>query len=157
MDIEPCMFCLEVIKNDEEVITLILNQYERGTCNCRIYTHVSCWMSYILHKGYAECPLCHTVIRVAQPTIPIIENPSQEIHVIHNNQVYQYRIPSTSTTHQLVIPSSTSNSSTRSSSSSNSTSSNDTIVMATCNKSKKIGCLLSFTLILMIIFYFIRR
>jgi len=142
MDIEPCMFCLEVIKNDEEVITLILNQYERGTCNCRIYTHVSCWMSYILHKGYAECPLCHTVIRVAQPTIPIIENPSQEIHVIHNNQVYQYRIPSTSTTHQLVIPSS---------------SSNDTIVEATCNKSKKIGCLLSFTLILMIIFYFIRR
>ena len=141
MDIEPCMFCLEVIKNDDEVITLILNQYERGTCNCRIYTHVTCWMSYILHKGYAECPLCHTVIQ-PRYTPPIIENPSQEINVIHNNLVYQYRIPSTSTTHQLVIPS---------------TISNDTIVMATCNKSKKIGCLLSFTLVLMIIFYFVRR
>ena len=144
MDIEPCMFCLEVTKNDDEVITLILNRYENGTCNCRIYTHVSCWMSYILHKGYAECPLCHTVVNITQPiyTPPIIENPSQEIHVIHNNQVYQYRIPSTSTRHQLVIPSS---------------SSNDTIVQATCNNSKKLGCLLSFTLILMIIFYFARR
>ena len=138
MDIEPCMFCLEVIKNDDEVITLILNQYENGTCNCRIYTHVSCWMSYILHKGYAECPLCHTVVH-ASYTPPVIQ--SQEIHVIHNNQVYQYRIPSTFTAHQLVIPSSNSN---------------DTVQSATCNNSKKVGCLLSFTLVLMIVFYFSR-
>ena len=138
MDIEPCMFCLEVIKNDDEVITLILNQYESGTCDCRIHTHVSCWMSYILHKGYAECPLCHTVVH-APYTPPVIQ--SQEIHVIHNNQVYQYRIPSTFTAHQLVIPSSNSN---------------DTVQSATCNNSKKVGCLLSFTLVLMIVFYFSR-
>jgi len=149
MDIEPCMFCLEVNKNDDEVIRLILNQYESGTCSCRIYTHVSCWMSYILHKGYAECPLCHTVVQIASApplsaltyTPPIIENPSQEIHIFHNNQVYQYRIPTTSTTHQIVIPSS---------------SSNNTLLQSTCNNSKKFGCLLSLTLILIITFYFSR-
>ena len=149
MDIEPCMFCLEVNKNDDEVITLILNQYENGTCNCRIYTHVSCWMSYILHKGYAECPICHTVVHIASSpslsahtyTPPIIQNESQEIHIVHNNQVYQYRIPSTPTTHQIIIPNNTTT---------------NTVQSVTCKNSKMFGCLLSLTLILMITFYFIR-
>jgi hypothetical protein len=149
MDIEPCMFCLEVTKNDDEVITIILNQYERGTCNCRIYTHVTCWMSYILHKGYAECPICHTVVIIASaPSLsvqihraPIIENESQEINIVHNNQVYQYRIPSTPTTHQIIIPNNTTT---------------NTVQWVTCKNSKMFGCLLSLTLILMITFYFIR-
>ena len=149
MDIEPCMFCLEVNKNDDEVIRLILNQYERDTCNCRIYTHVSCWMSYILHKGYAECPICHTVVHIASaPSLsthihraPIIENESQEIHIVHNNQVYQYRIPSTATTHQIIIPNNTTT---------------NIVESVTCKNSKMCGCLLSLTLILMITFYFIR-
>ncbi len=151
MDIEPCMFCLEITKNNDEVITIILNQYERGTCNCRINTHVTCWMSYILHKGYAECPICHTVVHIAsapsiEPSVqihraPIIENESQEIHIVHNNQVYQYRIPSTSTTHQIIIPNNTTT---------------NTVQSVTCKNSKMCGCLLSLTLILMITFYFIR-
>lgn len=143
MDIEPCMFCLEVNKNDDEVITLILNQYESDTCNCRIHTHVTCWMSYILHKGYAECPICHIVVHIASaPYIPpIIENSSQEIHVIHNNQVYQYRIPSTSTVHQLVIPTS-----------------DNTLLQTSCINLKKVCCLLIlFSLIVVVSLYSSRR
>jgi hypothetical protein len=148
MDTEPCMFCLEVIKNDDEVIILILNQYESGTCNCRIYTHVTCWMSYILHKGYVECPICHTVVHIASAplsvhpyTPPIIQNESQEIHIIHNNQVYQYRIPTTSTVHQLVIPTT-----------------DNTQLQTSCINLKKVCCLLIlFTLIVVVSLYSSRR
>ncbi len=149
MDIEPCVFCLEVNKNDDEVIRLILNQYESSSCDCRIYTHVTCWMSYILHKGYAECPICHTVVQIASApplsartyTPPIIENPSQEIHIFHNNQVYQYRIPTTSTVHQLVIPTT-----------------DNTLLQTSCINLKKVCCLsILFTLIVIVSLYSSRR
>lgn len=135
-EMEPCMFCLEVNKNENEknVIILILNHYERNTCNCRIYTHVTCWMSYILHKGYTECPLCHTVVEPAY-TPPTIQ--TQEVHVFHNNQMYQYRLPQSSITHQIVIPDTS-----------------PTVESSSIN-SKRFGCLLSLILVLMIVFYFI--
>ena len=100
------MFCLEIEKTDDEVISLIFNQYSNGTCSCRIYTHVGCWISYTTHKGHVECPICHTVV-VQSPigyippvvTIAAPVQPSQEIHIIHNNQVYQYRIAPTPEIH----------------------------------------------------------
>lgn len=133
MEIEPCMFCLEIEKQDDEVIPLVFNQYSNGTCTCRIYTHLSCWISYTTHKGHVECPICHTVV-VQQPigyTPPIVTisapvQPSNEIHIIHNNQVYQYRIAPAPEIHPV------------------------------CRNLKRNACLLSTFLIGVIVFYYLR-
>jgi hypothetical protein len=127
------MFCLEIEKQDDEVIPLVFNQYSNGTCNCRIYTHVACWIHYTTHKGHVECPICHTVV-VQQPigyTPPIVTvltpiEPSQEIHIIHNNQVYQYRIAPEPRVHPV------------------------------CKHPKRNACLLSTFLIAIIVFYYLR-
>jgi len=132
---EACMFCLEIEKQDDEVIPLVFNQYSSGTCNCRIYTHISCWIQYTTHKGHVECPICHTVV-VQSPisyTPPIvtvsapIQPPSQEIHIIHNNQVYQYRIAEATPE-----------------------------IHPACRNPKTIGCLLSTGVVALILFYFLR-
>jgi len=98
------MFCLEVFREDDDVIPLVFNQYSRGTCDCRINTHVGCWISYTAHKGHVECPICHTVVHQPTQTQRQNQNQNQQIEVVHNNQVYQYRISPTPGTHQLVIP-----------------------------------------------------
>lgn len=88
------MFCLEENKKESEVIAMTLNQYSIAACDCRIHTHVGCWMNYIIHKGHTECPLCHRSLPQPQ------EN--QEIQVVYNHQMYQYRVPQTTGT--IIIP-----------------------------------------------------
>jgi hypothetical protein len=78
---EPCMFCLE----ENNTVTLILNQYSSGSCECRIHTHVQCWMNYIAHKGTTICPICHTPLYI-EPPQPIIQ-----VHSTPQNEVHQYQ------------------------------------------------------------------
>jgi hypothetical protein len=78
---EACMFCLDQGSQENTVITFEFKDYYRlTTCSCRFHTHISCWMSYLLHKGRTECPICHRVYDVnTVPSLPqgyiIVENP----------------------------------------------------------------------------------
>ena len=79
---EPCMFCLE----ENNTVTLTLNQYSSGSCECRIHTHVQCWMKYITHKGSTICPICHKALYM-EPQQSIIQ-----VQSIPPNELYQYRV-----------------------------------------------------------------
>lgn len=78
---EACMFCLDQGSQENTVITFEFKDYYRiTTCSCRFHTHISCWMSYLLHKGHPECPICHRAYDVnTVPSLPqgyiIVENP----------------------------------------------------------------------------------
>ena len=80
MAAEPCMFCLE----ETSVITIDFKNYSDVACECRVNTHVNCWVSFIIHKGHVECPICHKIFEdqfkiVVPPTPVILEVPPQEI------------------------------------------------------------------------------
>ena len=102
---EPCLFCLEIQKPNDEVILLILRKYPNGTCNCKIYTHVSCWVQYFRYKGRIECPICHTLVQgpAARPYVPppLTEQP---IQIVIDNRVNQYRPSSRSQSTGTVQP-----------------------------------------------------
>jgi len=78
MSMEACMFCLE--ESDQEIVISLefKDYYSETTCECRMHTHVACWMTYLSHKGRPECPICHRVyeghVQTSQEYI-IIQNP----------------------------------------------------------------------------------
>ena len=76
------MFCLEETTTENTVIPIDFAAYGGQACQCRIHTHVDCWMAFILHKGRPECPICHKAFGSVN-----------EVQVVVNNQVYQYSIP----------------------------------------------------------------
>lgn len=99
---EPCIFCLE----ENDVITFTLNKYSAGSCECRINTHLQCWMKYITHKGTTICPICHKSLHIEPPPTTIqIEPPPNIIQIQSNpqNEVYQYRVVMVNGT-QVSIP-----------------------------------------------------
>jgi hypothetical protein len=72
------MFCLEEGNQENIVISLEFKDYYHGTtCECRMNTHVHCWMVYLLHKGRPECPICHRAYELASnpPEFIIVQNP----------------------------------------------------------------------------------
>ena len=129
------MFCLEIEKQDDEVIPLVFNQYLSGTCNCRIYTHVGCWIHYTTHKGHVECPICHTIIQ-QQPSAPAYippPLPGQPIQIVIDNQVYQYRLSPVAASNEIVY------------------------VQPVCTKPRRIAFLFALLVIGFILLYFLRR
>lgn len=87
---EQCLFCLEESSEENTLIQLDFQRYyDDVACNCRIITHVACWMNYFRHKGRSECPICHKIYYSIQPEPPryIVENPLH--HVIIPSGDYQ--------------------------------------------------------------------
>ena len=92
------MFCLDETTPEFTVITLDFNKYM--VCECKIHTHVECWMTYILHKGHIECPICHTivqtVINVRPPSPREIQvrysTQTPQVEIVHYNQLYQHPV-----------------------------------------------------------------
>lgn len=71
------MFCLEEETPEGGVVTLDFKNYLK--CGCKIHSHTSCWMMYIIHKHRVECPICHTILQEIEvyqapltPQIPTI-------------------------------------------------------------------------------------
>jgi len=58
-----CLFCLEGETPEAgSLITFDFNNYEFA-CQCKIHTHSNCWITFTIHKGRSECPICHKVFR----------------------------------------------------------------------------------------------
>ena len=57
---ETCMFCLEPLKQNEQVINPI-------GCQCDFKSHGPCLQVWFEQKQQYECPICHTVC-VPNPT-----------------------------------------------------------------------------------------
>ena len=97
---EQCLFCLEETTEENVLIQLDFQRYYDGVaCNCRVITHVACWMNYFIHKGFSECPICHKIYfdqpqpqrpQVSQIPMYIVENPLQTI--IIDEDEYQRNI-----------------------------------------------------------------
>lgn len=67
------MFCLEVVKSNEQVINPI-------GCNCQFKAHGPCIQSWFEQKHQYECPICHTVCLpnpVQLPVVVYVERPRQ--------------------------------------------------------------------------------
>ena len=96
---DSCMFCLDENTPELQVITIDFNKYM--VCECKIHTHLECWMSYILHKGYIECPICHkivqTIINVRPPSPRELQmryiTQTPQVEIVHYNQLYQHPVP----------------------------------------------------------------
>ena len=57
-----CLFCLEESSENNTLVQFEFSTYYHPpTCACRLTTHVGCWMTYYMHKGRTECPICHRV------------------------------------------------------------------------------------------------
>ena len=96
---DSCMFCLDETTPEFTVITLDFNKYM--VCECKIHTHVECWMTYILHKGHIECPICHTIVQTVVNVRPPSPREIQvrystqtpQVEVVQYNQLYRHPVP----------------------------------------------------------------
>jgi hypothetical protein len=83
---EQCMFCLEEQTSENPVLPIDFKLYD-SACECRISSHFGCWMTYVVHKGRTECPICHMVFQASSSpqTSHVQYYPqTQHIHVIYN-------------------------------------------------------------------------
>ena len=63
-----CLFCLEESSENNTLVQFeFASYYYQPTCECRITTHVGCWVTYYVHKGRTECPICHRVYETQGP------------------------------------------------------------------------------------------
>jgi len=79
---DTCLFCLEETTQENVVILVDFTTYAEVPCNCRLYSHVGCWMSYYMSKGGFECPICHSRIVTSPPhqavTVRIVQVPPED-------------------------------------------------------------------------------
>jgi hypothetical protein len=68
---ENCMFCLDEVKQNEEILNPI-------GCQCVFKAHGPCLHAWFEEKNQYECPICHTVAAM-NPTQGIV----QVIYVNH--------------------------------------------------------------------------
>ena len=104
-----CLFCLEEDTENNILIKINYNHYyEEAVCTCKVYTHVTCWLMFITHKGHTECPICHKVytnlIRPSGGHVIIVQNQSfQNRRDISNNRLPDQRCKNMTTLVPIVI------------------------------------------------------
>lgn len=59
------MFCLEVVKSNEQAFNPI-------GCQCHFISHGSCLHSWFEQKHQYECPICHAVCLISPIQPPVI-------------------------------------------------------------------------------------
>ncbi len=103
---ESCLFCLEnEEQSTKEVLPLFFFE-EKGICSCRIHSHFECWMTYYLHKGHFECPICHFKLIQMPPSPPRYHaEQAQNITIISENRAYQINVSASEVPLQITIPS----------------------------------------------------
>ena len=69
MQEKTCLFCLETVKQTEQMQNII-------GCDCEIVCHGTCLQSWFETKHQLECPICHTV------SVPNMTFQGQGDHVI---------------------------------------------------------------------------
>jgi hypothetical protein len=84
---ESCLFCLEDGTKENKVICLNFSKEKENPCNCRIYSHVHCWMTYYIKKGNFECPICHSKFKSKE------ETREQVITINNTNNIYTVILP----------------------------------------------------------------
>ena len=62
---ETCMFCLEILKSNEQAFNPI-------GCQCQFISHGSCLHSWFEQKHQYECPICHAICLISPIQPPVI-------------------------------------------------------------------------------------
>lgn len=70
---KTCLFCLEDVKQEEQIRNLI-------GCECELLAHQSCMQNWFETKHQLECPVCHAV---SLPNYMFQREGPQVIHIIH--------------------------------------------------------------------------